>query len=198
MTDETPPNLHPDYIGPSLSITPKSKVHRFRPALLIVATLAVVTAITFFITQYVDQSPTCLNASDYKDLTGEEYVGDISSTEEFYSFAIDFPVDSSTYDTTAEPNGQYIINQISSFYNSHKSRSIYITIYGYYLDSDDKTLTEWRYNNIRADLISVGVPADIIRNEITVIGQEANPEDDPADEGTDSLIVSLASAASCR
>lgn len=189
----------PDWFNPASSLPTPPKPKK-SPMLLfviggIILLMGLVVAIAFFTTR---QPSTCLNASDYKALTGMDISDDISPTRTFYDSYILFEDGALTYDNSTD-GGQYgdvLIRKIADFYKAHAAKPMLITISANYFTPDKEELTNQRIATIQSSLLSAG----ILESVVVVSGATyVTPEDAIEGAGdTGEIAIAITSDTTCR
>jgi hypothetical protein len=139
-----------------------------RKLLLIIGLMFVVVTIIIVATRSSDNDPSnptntsgCLNKSDYKDLTGTT-PAELDVGNGFYTYAIEFDGTSTSYSTDNSPSAPDIIKNIGSFYQSHKHKSILITLSSINSNSTGAETATERLQQIKDGLVANGVSESAI------------------------------------
>lgn len=183
--------------APAAPAEPQKNVIKRRPILFMtIAVSAIVLIATVLVLIFMPTKIVCLDAQDYKDLTGNDYDGTLVATDNFFSSAIDFTPDSTNYDTTQE-HGVAMVNKIIDFYKSHSSSSVVITVSGNYYNSADEDLATSRVVAVWQSLVDGGVPKTNIITENPLYITEDDGEDGVVDTLDNEILVSIQSAKTC-
>lgn len=183
-------------VGP-ISTPPKPKKS---PRLIlitggIILLLSLVAAIVFIATR---QSSTCLDASDYKSLTGVDISSDLSPTETFYDGYILFEDGTLVYDNSTD-GGQYgdrLIQKIADFYKTRTMKPMLFSISAGYFTADNESLTNQRIATVRSSLLKAGVPESVI---VVSGASYITPEDAVEGDGdTGEITIAITSGTACR
>lgn len=143
----------------------------------------------------VNQGPACLDANDYKLLSGSEPTELAPPWDHFYTDYVLFETDSNNFDnvTDAGAHGEKLIQNIANFYKTSDNKSIVITISGNYFSSTAQTKTEDHITAVKSDFIKAGVPESAISIEAATY---IEPEDTPTIDSETTINVS--SATTCK
>lgn len=144
---------------------------------------------------FVSQGPACLNANDYKTLSGSDTTDLLSPTDSFYTDDVLFMAGSNNYDNSTDSgeHGKQLIQKIADFYKTSENKSILITISGNYFSSDAKSVVEDHIGTVKSSLMNAGVPDKIISAQTPVY---IEPED--ASTTGSETIISVNSASTCK
>lgn len=129
---------------------------------------------------------TCLNGDDYKDLTGVPMLPTTNPASSFYSYNLEFV--GNTIGTTGEDK---TVNQIATFYKSHRDRSILINISSINQEPTTGVVAKTRVHNLVDRLTAAGVKTEAIRS--------SDPEFYELDSNSAGTItITLTTSRSCK
>lgn len=137
----------------------------------------------------------CLNANDYKALTGSDTSDIVAATDSFYTNYVLFADNSNNFDdaTDSGEHGERLIQKISDFYAASAGKSVIITINGNYFKSESKTIASEHITTVKNSLLAAGVPqAALVVKDPAYI----EPEDPPT--VTSETILTISSASTCQ
>lgn len=139
---------------------------------------------------------TCLDITDYKELTGVTLSDSLSPTDNFYTQYAQFKDNSVSYDSSVDggQHGDVLIQKIVDFYKGHPSKPMVITVGGSYLTPSAETLTNQRISTVESSLLKAGIPSAIIA--VTGANYIAPEDEGSGDSGEVTLAVT--SDPSCR
>lgn len=139
-----------------------------RKLILTLGMVLIVVAALLLVTRPKEDSPSshsdaggCLSEGDYKDLTGTA-PAELDTSSGFHTYAVEFNSVSVSYSSDTSPNGQAIIKNIGSFYQSHKHKSILITLSSISANSTGEKIATERLQKIKAELVAGGVSDEAI------------------------------------
>lgn len=166
--------------------------------LLVIIGLVLVVATTIIVaTRSGNDDPSnpanigsCLDKSDYKDLTGTT-PAELDVSNGFYTYAIEFDGASTSYSADNSPSAPDIIKNIGAFYQSHKSKSILITLGSINSSSIGAGTATERLHQIKDELVTNGVS----ESDITV-GEPALADTEP--DTNDIATISITTKQGCR
>lgn len=156
--------------------------------------LAIITGIVsaFFMANV----PRCLNAADYKTLTGTD-TNDVSTPpDEFYSSNIAFKDGSTDYDpaTDSAQSGEEFIQKIADFYAANKATtSILISLRSNYFSKDASSIAAAQINTVKTDLLKAGLPESALSVSSPVYIEPEGEVTHPTE-----TIIAINSASSCK
>lgn len=193
----------PAWFAESLGRPPKAPRKRY--VYVVTSTCAVLIAslaLAFYL--LTKQQPTqdqCLQASDYKQLTGEDAPDDLNPVTDFYSAPFSFQANSLVFkdSNTTNVNESRQIESLGAFYASHKDKSLQIEIWSIATtDALVSELEKQRANMIRDNLVAAGVPIDYIltSNAGKLAGQVIDTAEARGD--IDTLTLNITSSPDCR
>lgn len=205
----TPPNGNMSQIPswfsdgqPEPSKEPGSTKHHRRPLLTIVAaTVVFFAAIVIILLIALNNNTNCLTTEDYRKLASDDWYGEsFDPKSDFYGFSATFQQDTDSYETEPLQEYQETISKLVEFYNDNKEKPMLFTISASYETVEDllqskETLIKKRVEKVKSELVSKGIPNDMIRTAIETYSM--GPEDARPDN-SDSVSISLTSAATCQ
>lgn len=167
-----------------------------------IAVVAVVAVgVPAWILASAQRGVSCLTINDFTDLTGDRYVSDeFDPKESFHDYSFEF-LDASPGDDESTTVGRVqVIDDVATFYKSHKNASIEFTIRSYSTDHPSKVLAEKRRASVKNDLVAAGIPDSQIKqvNTVVDITSAGDIGDDGFDEDTNSIVLSITSNDSCQ
>jgi len=178
--------------------TPPLKPKKSPKFLLIIGgAILLLGVIAVTIVTLARQPSTCLDASDYKALTGIDVADDLSPAESFYDSYTLFNDGTTTYDNTTDGGlyGESLLQKIADFYKSHSAKSMLITISAAYVLPENESITNQRIATVRSSLLKAGVP----ESTVVIVGATyVAPEDSIDGNGdTGEISISITSDTTC-
>ena len=190
----------PEWFNPVSPIAPPPKSKKTLMRVLIIGgitlLLCLVVAVVVIVTR---QTSTCLDASDYKALTGvDTSSSDLSPTQSFYDSYTLFKDGVLTYDDSTDggQHGNQLIQKIANFYKAHTAKPILITVSASYLTPDNELLTNQRIATVQSSLLAAGVPESVV---VVSGASYITPEDAIEGDGdTGEISIAITSDTTCR
>lgn len=165
-----------------------SKSRRPRKLLVILFGFGVIT-VAILLVSIIFSSNHCLDVTDYKDLTGTTvpYPGAFVPKTDFYAYVLSFSGKSTTY----APDASAITSTIGKFYQSHRRKSIVITVDSIGAISTGETVAQARIQDTKTNLVRAGVKASAIKTDApNLIDTEPGSKD--------IVTLSITTGESCR
>lgn len=177
----------------SAPTAPPRRKPSIKPLIILSAAVVLLLGGALLLMALHAQNSTCLTASDYRDLTGSQYVGTLDPTSSFYTDFISFKPTSTDY---ADDSGTALIERLSSFYTSHETKPMLVTVGASYSPGQDLELVQSRIDTVTDALTRAGISADTVRQDEPIL---INPEEpDTAEPTADAVSIIVSSPESCR
>lgn len=182
----------------SLQTTPEPPKKSRKVLLVVIAGSIVLVAVAVGVVSalFGSSALSCLDASDYKTLSGTD-VSEVSTPpDEFYSNYMSFKSGSTEYDLAADTNqhGKGFLQSVANFYTSNKTKkSILISIHATYFSESSSALAASQSQMVKSELMQAGVPSSAITTSSPVY---IEPEGDTATQTE--IVVGISSDQTCK
>lgn len=157
--------------------------------LVLLAAAGTVTALI------ANERTACLNAADYKTLTGTELNDAFEPSDSFYTTYVLFKPNSNNYDNSTDSgeHGLQLIQKIADFYKITANKSVIITVSSNYFTTNAQTEAKEHVQKVKSSLVLAGISESSL--EVTS-PTYIDPEDVAA--MTSETTISVTSASTCK